>query len=193
MNGGTTRQSVLFSDLLAQPVMVKFDQQQASSEGGAVLLQARDRKPGLTEALVGCVEDRHQSGKIRHVIGELVRQRLYAIVCGYTDGNDAQCLAADPIQKMLCGQDPVGGQDLSSQPTLSCFENAVERSDLYRMPVTAADLLYDRVLPFYEALGVGVGPVVLPHVSLLPVASPTMLPPCWDHAVLHSLVVSKPK
>ena len=28
------------------------------------------------------------------------------------------------------------------------------------MPVTAADLLYDRVLPFYEALGVTVGAIL---------------------------------
>jgi transposase InsO family protein len=29
-----------------------------------------------------------------------------------------------------------------------------------KMPVTAADLLYDRVLPFYEALGVTVGAIL---------------------------------
>ena len=29
-----------------------------------------------------------------------------------------------------------------------------------KMPVTAADLLYDRVLPFYEALGVKVGAIL---------------------------------
>jgi hypothetical protein len=31
----------------------------------------------------------------------------------------------DPIQKLLCGRDPVSGEDLASQPTLSRFENAV--------------------------------------------------------------------
>jgi transposase InsO family protein len=29
-----------------------------------------------------------------------------------------------------------------------------------KMPVTAADLLYDRVLPFYEALGVKIGAIL---------------------------------
>jgi hypothetical protein len=144
MNDDTTRQSVLFSDLLAKPVVVEFDQQHASSDGGAVLLQACDRKLGLTEALVGCVEDRRQSGKVRHVIGELVRQRVYAIACGYPDGNDAQRLAADPIQKLLCGQDPAGGQDLASQPTLSRFENALDRADLYRMSLALADTVIER-------------------------------------------------
>lgn len=64
------------------------------------------------------LDDRRQSGKVRHAIGDLVRQRLYAIACGYPDGNDAGRLGADPIQKLLCGRDPVRGEDLASQPTL---------------------------------------------------------------------------
>lgn len=144
MNDDITRQSVLFSDLVDRPVVVKFDQQHASSDGGAVLLQACDRKLGLTEALIGGLDDRRQSGKVRHVIGELVRQRLYAIACGYPDGNDAARLTADPIQKLLCERDPVGGADLASQPTLSRFENAVDRADLYRMSLALADTVIER-------------------------------------------------
>ena len=55
-------------------------------------------------------------------------QRLYAIACGYPDGNDAGRLGADPIQKLLCGRDPLKGEDLASQPTLSRFENACDRA-----------------------------------------------------------------
>lgn len=144
MNDDITRQSVLFSDLSDRPVVVKFDQQHASSDGGALLLQACDRRLGLTEALIGGIEDRRQSGKIRHAIGELVRQRLYAIACGYPDANDASRLGADPIQKMLCDRDPVTGEDLASQPTLSRFENAFDRADLYRMGIALADTVIER-------------------------------------------------
>ena len=133
MDDDSTRQSVLFSDLSGKPVVAKFDQEQSSSDGGAILLEACDRHLALTEALIGGIDDRRQSGKIRHAIGDLVRQRLYAIACGYPDGNDAGRLGADPIQKLLCGRDPVGGEDLASQPTLSRFENAFDRADLYRM------------------------------------------------------------
>ena len=101
MTDDNTRQSVLFSDLCGRQVVAKFDQQHASSDGGALLLQACDRRLGLTEALIGGIDDRRQSGKIRHAIGDLVRQRLYAIGCGYPDANDASRLAADPIQKLL--------------------------------------------------------------------------------------------
>jgi len=144
MDDDSTRQGVLFSDVIAKPVVVKFDQEHASSDGGAVLLQACDRHLGLTEALIGGITDPRQSGKIRHAIGDLVRQRLYAIACGYPDGNDAGRLGAEPIQKLLCGRDPVRGEDLASQPTLSRFENSVGRADLYRMSVALADALIER-------------------------------------------------
>lgn len=144
MNDDNTRQSVLFSDLGDKPVVAKFDQPHASSEGGAILLQACDRRLGLSEALIDGIEDRRQSGKVRHAIGELLRQRLYAIACGYPDGNDASRLGADPIQKLLCGRDPLSGAELASQPTLSRFENAVGRADLYRMGVALADTVIER-------------------------------------------------
>src|SRR5450755_4748622 len=144
MDDDSTRQSVLFSDLLGKPVAAKFDQQHASSDGGAILLQACDQRLGLTDALIGGIDDRRQSGKIRHAIADLVRQRLYAIACGYPDGNDASRLGADPIQKLLCGHDPVSGADLASQPTLSRFENAFDRADLYRMGVALADTVIER-------------------------------------------------
>ena len=144
MDDDSTRQSVLFSDLVGKSVVVKFDQEHASSDGGAVLLKACDRSLGLTEALSGGIDDRRRSGKIRHAIGDLVCQRLYAIACGYPDGNDAGRLGAEPIQKLLCGRDPVKGEDLASQPTLSRFENSVDRADLYRMSVALADAVIER-------------------------------------------------
>lgn len=144
MDDDSTRQSVLFSDLTDKAVVAKFDQDHASSDGGAVLLQACDRRLGLTEALISGIADGRQSGKIHHAIGELVRQRLYAVACGYPDGNDAGRLVADPIQKLLCGRDPLRGENLASQPTLSRFENAVDRADLYRMSVALAETVIER-------------------------------------------------
>ena len=42
-------------------------------------------------------------------------------------------LAADPIHKRLLGRDPVAGEALASQPTISRFENGVGRSALYEL------------------------------------------------------------
>ncbi len=108
------------------------------------MLQACDRRLGLTEAMIGAIDDLRQSGKIRHAIGDLVRQRLYAIGCGYPDANDASRLGSDPIQNLLCDRDPLKGEDLASQPTLSRFENSVDRADLYRMGIALADAVIAR-------------------------------------------------
>ena len=62
-------------------------------------------------------------------------------------------LGADPIQKLLCGRNPVKGEDLASQPTLSRFENSVDRADLYRMSVALADAVIERHRQTPEAQG----------------------------------------
>lgn len=62
MDDDNTRQGVLFSDWFGKPVVAKFDQEHASSDGGAILLQACDRRLGLSEALIGGIEDRRQCG-----------------------------------------------------------------------------------------------------------------------------------
>ena len=144
MDDDSTRQTVLFRDLSSRPVVAKFDQRHGSSDGGAILLQACDRRLRVTERLIEAIDDRRQSGKVRHAIGDLLRQRLYAIACGYPDGNDASRLGGDPIQKLLCDRDPVRGEDLASQPTLSRFENSVGRADLYRMGMALAATVIER-------------------------------------------------
>ena len=74
-----------------------------------------------------------EPGKIRHTLAELLGQRIFGIACGHPDGNDADHLADDPIHKLLLGRDPVAGEALASQPTISRFENGVGRSALYEL------------------------------------------------------------
>jgi hypothetical protein len=111
----------------------RFDQRQGSSDGGAILLKAADRRYGLIACLASCLQDGRQPGKIDHSLEELLAQRVFAIACGYPDANDAARLAGDPMHKLLLGRDPVEGNDLASQPTLSRFENAIDTKELYRL------------------------------------------------------------
>ena len=144
MSEHTTTECLLFPDIFDRPVVAKFDQQQGSSDGGAVLLKAADRRLGLTAALAACLHDQRQSGKVRHELHELLTQRIMAIACGYEDANDAARLACDPIHKLLVGRDPLKGEDLASQPTLSRFENAPDRKELFRMTEALADRVIER-------------------------------------------------
>ena len=129
---------------LRQPVVVRFDQPHASSDGGALLLKALDDRLGVTERLARSLRDPRQSGKIDHELIELVRQRVYGITCGYADCNDAARVAQDPVHKLLLGRDPLAGPDLASQPTLSRFENSVGRPELYLAGVGLADLVIEQ-------------------------------------------------
>jgi DDE family transposase len=62
---------------------------------------------------------------VQHDRHEQVRQRLYQIALGYPDCNDADRLRHDPFLKSVCGCSPQA-EGLSSQPTLSRLENAVD-------------------------------------------------------------------
>ena len=125
-------------------MVAKFDQRQGSSDGGAILLQAAERRLGLTSALAGCLRDNRQAGKVQHELQELITQRVMAIALGYEDANDAARLACDPIHKLLVGRDPIAGEDLASQPTLSRFENAPDRKELLRMTEALAERVIER-------------------------------------------------
>jgi Transposase DDE domain group 1 len=134
----------MFPGIFSQPVVAKFDQRQGSSDGGAILLKAAERRLQLLAALAECLQDERQPGKVDHAMEELLAQRVFGIACGYADANDAARLAQDPVHKMLLGRDPVEGQDLASQPTLSRFENAPDRKQLYRMGEALADCVIER-------------------------------------------------
>ena len=144
MSHNTTKQSVLFRNLSKKAVVAKFDQDHASSDGGAVLLKACDRRLGLSGTLAACLSDQRQQSKVTHSLGELFRQRLYGIACGYADGNDAARLADDPMMKLLAGRDPMAGGRLASQPTLSRFENGARRRDLLRLSEGLAETVIAR-------------------------------------------------
>jgi len=144
VNDDNTTQCLLFPDLFPKSVVARFDQRQGSSDGGAILLKAADRRYELIAILASCLRDERQAGKVDHTLEELLAQRVFAIACGYPDANDAARLAADPIHKLLLGRDPVAGNDLASQPTLSRFENAVDTKELYRMSEALAASVIQR-------------------------------------------------
>jgi hypothetical protein len=140
----TTTQCVLFGGIFERPVVVQFDQPESSSDGGAILLKAADRRLGLTEVLAACLEDERQAGKVDHEVDELLMQRVMALACGHADANDAARLASDPVHKLLVDRDPKQGLDLASQSTISRFENSVDRKELYRLGEGLAEVVIER-------------------------------------------------
>jgi hypothetical protein len=140
----TIPQTVLFPDLFNKPLVATFDQPHASSDGGAILLKAAEARYGVIDGFAHCLVDDRQPGKVRHTLKDLLAQRIFGLACGHPDANDADRLADDPIHKLLLDRDPVGGDPLASQPTISRFENHVGSHALFRMGRDLATRVIDR-------------------------------------------------
>ena len=105
-----------------KPIHVDFSGGQISSDAGLLPLRAFDQRHGLTRDLAQRLSDPRADERVQHSVLSLLRQRLYQIVAGYEDANDADRLRYDPAFQILADQ-PLG-QALGSQPTLSRWENA---------------------------------------------------------------------
>jgi hypothetical protein len=137
-------QRLIFPELFAKPIHYQFDEPHSSSDGGALLLKAADQKLQLTAALAACLVDGRQATKVKHTVNDLMRQRVYGLASGYADANDAARLAADPIFKLLLDRSPITGSELSSQPTLSRFENSIGARQNYRLGLALARSVIER-------------------------------------------------
>lgn len=137
-------QRLIFPELFTKAVHCQWDEPHSSSDGGALLLKAADQKLQLTSALAACLVDSRQAAKVKHPIADLLRQRIYGLASGYADANDAARLAHDPVFKLLLDRAPLDGPELSSQPTLSRFENSIGPRENYRLGAALAQTIINR-------------------------------------------------
>ena len=94
-------------------------------------LRAFDERHHLTRDWADLLSDPRQDGRIRHDSLALLRQRIYQIVAGYEDANDADRLRYDPALQIVADQEL--GEPLGSQPTLSRWENAPSARSLAQL------------------------------------------------------------
>jgi DDE family transposase len=122
---------LVFAPPATVPLDVAFLGGRLTSDGGWAWVAEADAALGLCGALAAAIPDRRRRG--RHPLPELFRQRIYQIVAGYEDQDDADTLRTDPLLKLVCGRLPDSAPDLASQPTFSRFENALSARDCYRL------------------------------------------------------------
>ena len=137
----STRQSVRFPSSANRPVQVQFDEALGTSDGGGLLLSLADEIVGITETLSAVISDWREPGKIRHTLREVIQQRVFGLALGYADANDFSALSHDPMHKLLIGRDPLTGEALASQATISRFENSISRTDLMRAALAMTDTI----------------------------------------------------
>ena len=112
-------------------IRADFSGGQITSDAGLLPLRAFDQRHHLTRDWATCLRDPRQDTRVHHESLALLRQRIYQIVAGYEDANDASRLRHDPLLQLLADQKL--GDALGSQPTLSRWENSPSGRDLVRL------------------------------------------------------------
>lgn len=120
-------------------VAAAFDGGRLSSNGGVALLALAEKRVGIIERLSNLFPDDRDQERVIHPIGSMLGARVFAIGCGYEDGNDFDHLRRDPAFKLACGRLPDSGHDLCSQPTISRLENAPSLRDTIRLTYALID------------------------------------------------------
>jgi len=110
-----------------------------SSDGGLLLLREAERGLGICARLAGSIRDLRAASRVQHSLVELIKTRVFAICCGYEDGNDVDRLKDDPLLKMAVGHAPESGAALCSQSTISRLENMPSRTEAVRLTAALID------------------------------------------------------
>lgn len=103
-----------FEAHFSRQVVARFDGAQMTTDGGALLLRAVDRKIGLLKRVAPCFTDARDPERVEHSVPELLAQRIYALALGYEDLNDHEELRRDPLLALLAGkrelEEPLAGK-----------------------------------------------------------------------------------
>jgi hypothetical protein len=130
----STPEQLRFASIPAHSVRADFAGGGLSSDLGPVLLRGVDLQIGLTKRLAAALPDRRHQSYVSHSYNDILVQRIYQIGCGYEDGNDANSLRHDPMFKLGAARLPFDeNAALASAATISRFEHAASRQDIYRV------------------------------------------------------------
>ena len=132
--------SVPYPAVSRRRVTAAFDGGRLSSDSGVMLLSLAERRRGVAKALAGLIADPRDQAHITHTVEDVLKARIFAIACGYPDGNDLDWLRFDPAFKLACGRLPDTGNDLCSQPTISRWENAPTLREIIRLTYALTDI-----------------------------------------------------
>ena len=129
-----TPEQLRFPPAAGFTVRADFAGGEISSDLGALLLAAVDRRIGLIDRLTVSITDSRHTSYINHSMRDLLTKRIFQIASGYEDGNDANTLRHDPLFKLSAGRAPLYAvRLLACGATFSRLEGSLRRSDIYRM------------------------------------------------------------
>lgn len=110
-----------------QEVHVKFDGELISSDGSVILLEKIEREEGIIKYYSHYIPDQRNPLMTIHSRYKELKQRVILLMLGYEDTNDVRYLQNDPLLK------DIFRGNLASQPTISRFENSVDKRSIYNL------------------------------------------------------------
>jgi hypothetical protein len=115
-------------------LVARFDGGRISSDGGALLLHAVERRTRIVERFARCFSDYRDAARVEHSVAELARQRVFGLCLGYEDVSDHDTLRDDPLLAAVAGKCS-SGAFLAGKSTFSRLElstGADAASDRYK-------------------------------------------------------------
>ena len=139
MNSITNFQDVSlpFSSVDRQKLSVEFSEPNTSSDGGLILLREVEEQTGFIENFANSLVDSRNQSYVKHSFLELSKQRIFQIATGNEDCNDCDLLKNDPLLQIASKEEVM--IPLSSQPTMSRFENSISQTNLLRASYAICD------------------------------------------------------
>jgi hypothetical protein len=108
-------------------VKVDFSTEAISSDSAVILLKKIEREHKLIRNFSKFIPDYRNPFFITHSIEKMLKQRVFMLMQGYENANDMTHLQNDPLfQAVLEG-------DLASQPTMSRFENRIDKQTIFAL------------------------------------------------------------
>ena len=87
-------------------IHARFDGGALSSDGGVLLLREIERGLNFSGMLASCLHDARDPGRTIHDHTTMIRERMFAIACGYEDCDDLDALRHDPAFRIACERLP---------------------------------------------------------------------------------------
>lgn len=141
-----------FGDEGRREVVAEFNGGAISSDGGALLLRAADRRMNLMHRLSECFLDGRNPILVEHRLDQMLAQRVYALALGYADLNDHEQLRHDPLLGLLAGKAKPGDDVLAGKSTLNRMELGDGTPDRYKKITFWRDAIDDLLIDvFVEA------------------------------------------
>ena len=114
-------------------VSVDFSASEISTDGSLILLEKLEREHKLIKKFGKHLPDLRNPHFITYTRESQLKQRVFMMMLGYQDANDVTHLQHDPLFK-----DVLQG-DLASQPTISRFENSMDKHSIFELCNTWVD------------------------------------------------------